>query len=364
METVVKKHSFGVATLAALCALTSLSNLALAQSSVVISGMVDMGMVRESGGAGGAVTKVSSGIENGSRIAFRGSEDLGGGTTAIFLLESGFQSDTGAMGQGGLLFGRQAYVGLSNTTWGTLTLGRQYTPNYATMAQVGDPFAAGLAGVFSSVFSNSGARMNNTVKYTTPKSHGVSAEFAYGAGEVTGDAEAGSSAGASLIYAQGKLNARLGYHYRNNDTATLHDRGPARNTLFAMNYTFQYITPYFAYSINKGLNSSQLPAANAYGADVAPVLSSDSRDILLGARVPLGTGRLMVSVIHKDDRALPNQDATLFAVGYSYFLSKRTDLYISYGRIDNRNGAGYTVNSAIDIGSGDHAFNLGLRHLF
>lgn len=352
------------ASTCAWAAAAALSNLAWAQSSVVISGMVDMGVVRESGGAAGSVTKLSSGIENGSRIAFRGSEDLGGGTTAIFLLEGGFQSDTGTLGQGGLLFGRQAYVGLSNARWGTLMLGRQYTPNYATMAQVGDPFAAGLAGVFSSVFSNSGARMNNTVKYVTPKSHGVSAEFAYGAGEVTGDASAGSSAGASLIYSQGRLNARLGYHYRNNDTATVHGQGPARNTLFAMNYDFTFIKPYLAYSINRGLNSAQLPVANAYGADVAPVPSTDSRDLLLGARVPLGTGKLIASVIHKDDRARPDQDATLFAVGYSYFLSKRTDLYISYGRIDNRNGAGYTVNSAIDAGTGDRAFNLGMRHLF
>jgi predicted porin len=344
--------------------MAALSQCAWAQSSVAISGMVDMGVVHESGGAGGPVTKLSSGIENGSRIAFRGSEDLGGGTTAMFLMESGFQSDTGALGQGGLLFGRQIYVGLGNPAWGTLMLGRQYTPNYASMAQVGDPFAAGLAGVFSSVFANSGARMNNTVKYVTPKSHGLNAEFAYGAGEVSGDASAGSSAGASLVYSQGKLNARLGYHYRNNDTATVHGRGPARNTLLAMNYDFSVIKAYFAYGINRGLNSSQLPAANAYGADLAPVASTDSRDLLLGAQIPLGTGKLIASVIHKDDRAMPNQDATLFALGYSYFLSTRTDLYVSYGRIDNRNGAGYTVNSAIDVGSGDRAVNLGMRHLF
>ncbi len=348
----------------ALAATAVLSQCAWAQSSVTMSGIVDMGVVRESGGAAGSVTKLTSGIANGSRLIFRGSEELGGGSSAIFWLESGFQGDTGTLGQGGLLFGRQAYVGLSNPAWGTLTLGRQYTPNFLAMAGVGDPFAAGMTGVFFSVFSNSGSRINNTVKYVTPKAQGLNAEFFYGAGEISGNTSAGSSAGAALAYSQGKLNARLGYQYRNNDTATLQGRDPAKNILFAMNYDLTAIKLHFAYGINRGPNSSQLQAPNAYGSAVAPLASSDSRDLLLGAQVPLGTGKLIASVIHKDDRALPNQDATLFALGYSYFLSKRTDVYASWGRIDNRNGAGYTVSSAIEVGSGDRAVNLGIRHLF
>lgn len=134
--------------LCALAVLAALPQLASAQSSLSISGLLDLGLVHGSGGVAGSVTKVTSGIANGSRIAFRGREDLGDGLSAVFLLESGFQADTGALGQGGLLFGRQAYVGLSSQRWGALTLGRQYSPSYAAMAQVGDPFNAGLAGVF------------------------------------------------------------------------------------------------------------------------------------------------------------------------------------------------------------------------
>jgi len=349
----------------ALAVLAALPQIACAQSSVSISGMVDTGLVYESGGADGSVTKVSSGIANGSRLALRGSENLGDGLSAIFLLESGFQADTGALGQGGLLFGRQAYVGLSSVRWGTLSFGRQYSPNYAAMAQVGDPFNAGMAGVFSSVFANAVPRMNNSVKYVSPKVEGVNLEVAYGAGESTGpDTSAGESAGAALVLSRGRLNARLGYHYRNNNTAQLQDRGPGRNTLLALNYDFTAIKVYFAYGVNEGLNSAQLPVANAYGAALAPIPSVKSRDSLLGAQVPLGNGKLIVSAVHRDDRATPNQDATLYAIGYSYFLSKRTDLYTSYGRMHNRNGAGYTVNSAIDFGSGDRAVNLGIRHLF
>ena len=351
-------------SITALAALAALSSSALAQSGVTISGMVDLGIVRESGGSGGPVTKVTSGVENGSRIVFRGNEDLGDGNSAIFLLESGFQADTGALGQGGLLFGRQAYVGLASQRWGTLTLGRQYTPNYLIMAGVADPFAAGLAGVFSAVFANSGARVNNAVKYVTPRFKGVFAEALYGAGEVQGDNNAGSAAGAALGYSEGKLNARLGYAWRDNDTATLKNRGSARNALFAFNYDFTVIKLFFAYGVNRGLNSAQLPSANAYGYAVAPLLSVSSNDVLLGATVPFRGGRVIATAVRKDDRSAPNQDATLLAVGYSYNLSKRTDLYVAYGHIDNRNGAGYTVNSAIDIGSGNRAFNLGMRHLF
>jgi predicted porin len=348
----------------ALAAMAALSNFAWAQSGVTISGMVDLGLVHESGGAAGSVNKITSGIENGSRIVFKGYEDLGDGNSALFLLESGFQADTGAMGQGGLLFGRQGYFGLSSKRLGTLTLGRQYTPNYLIMAGVADPFAAGLAGVFSAVFANSGARVNNSVKYVTPKYRGVFAEALYGAGEVAGDASAGSAAGAALGYSEGKLNARLGYAWRSNDTAVIKNGGSARNILMAMNYDFEVVKMFFAYGVNRGLNSAQLPSANAYGYKVAPVLSVASNDVLIGATVPVGLGRVILSAVHKDDRSKPNQDATLLAVGYSYNLSKRTDLYVAYGHIDNRSGAGYTVNSAIDIGSGNRAFNLGMRHLF
>lgn len=351
-------------SLYALAAMAALSCNASAQSGITISGMVDMGLVRESGGAAGPVTKISSGVENGSRIVFKGNEDLGDGNSAIFHLESGFQSDTGALGQGGLLFGRQAYVGLASQRLGTLTLGRQYTPNYLIMAGVADPFAAGLAGVFSSVFANSGARVNNAVKYVTPRVHGVFAEALYGAGEVGGDNNAGSAAGAALGYSQGKLNARLGYAWRDNDTATLKNRGSARNALFAFNYDFTVVKLFFAYGVNRGLNSAQLPNANAYGRAVAPALSIASNDVLLGATIPFQGGRIIASAVRKDDRSANNQDASLLALGYSYNLSKRTDLYVAYGHIDNRNGAGYTVNSAIDIGSGNRAFNLGIRHLF
>lgn len=102
-----------------------------------------MAFVHESGGRA-AGNRLSSGVESGSRLGFRGTEELGGGTVATFVLESGFQADTGQAAQGGKLFGRQSYLGL-RTPAGTVTMGLQLTPQYLAMAAA-DPFDTGMAG--------------------------------------------------------------------------------------------------------------------------------------------------------------------------------------------------------------------------
>jgi predicted porin len=138
-------------------------------SSVNVYGLVDVALVRETGGSAGDVTKITSGVGAGSRLGFKGREDLGGGLAAVFLLESGFQADTGALGQGGLLFGRQAYAGLQGG-FGTLTAGRQYTPQYLTVVMA-DPFGSGYAGDTKNLMAptgNSASRMDNSLKYVSP----------------------------------------------------------------------------------------------------------------------------------------------------------------------------------------------------
>ncbi len=69
---------------------------------------------------------MASGFAQGSRWGLKGTEDLGGGLKALFQLENGFNASNGKAAQGGLMFGRQAYVGLSDNQWGSVTLGRQY----------------------------------------------------------------------------------------------------------------------------------------------------------------------------------------------------------------------------------------------
>ncbi|HEX5342667.1 MAG TPA: porin [Duganella sp.] len=344
---------------------------AQAQSNVTIYGLVDVGVVSERGGAAGNLTKVTSGIGGQSRIGFKGTEDLGNGLSAIFQLETGFKADDGALDSTNTIFNRQAFVGLKSKDAGQLTIGRQYTPLYLAQSQVADPFGAGYAGSIKNLFPSAGAntRVSNALVYSTPVMEGFSADALYALGEQAGSTTAGRQFGFGLNYAQGPLNARLVYNNKNNDTAAvgttpakIQDTG--RNTMFAANYDFKVIKAYFAYSADKGVNSAQIPVANAFGYAVAPKPSLDSNDVLIGATIPAGNGSVMASYIRKNDKTANNQDADQWALGYLYSLSKRTQTYVAYAKIKNKNGAGYTVGNNNEAGSGDKAFNVGLRHSF
>ncbi|CAN7444039.1 porin [Pseudoduganella sp. LjRoot289] len=346
--------------------LGALAGTAAAQSNVTVYGVVDVAAVRESGGVA-STTKLTSGVEAGSRLGFKGTEDLGGGLSAIFLLENGFQADTGAMGQGGLLFGRQAYVGLQSKCAGTLTLGRQYTPQYLAVAAA-DPFGSGTAGDSKNLMAptgNSASRMDNAVKYASPVFKGFNVEVVYGVGEVAGDSTAQRQFGGALAYTAGPLVLRLAQHNRNNDTAALKNTSHARNTVLTALYDFGLLKAHFAYGVDKGLNSA-LPRnlGNPYGYAAVPTPSTDSRVALLGVTVPQGAGVWLASYIRKNDETAFNQDAQQFAAGYRHYLSKRTDVYTVYAHLRNKNGAGYTVGSAIEGGTGNRGLNLGLRHTF
>lgn len=322
-------------------ALALMSAGALAQTNVTIYGIVDAGVVRESGGTAGSVTNISSGIASGSRLGFRGKEDLGGGLSAIFTLENGFNADTGQAGQGGLLFGRQAFVGLSGN-FGTVTLGRQYTPYYKTLRDIGDPFGAvSLAGRSGNLFATN-TRANNMVEYVSQAYSGVRVDLAWAPGEVAGDSTRSRQFGGSVGYTGGPLTLQAAYHRIDNATAT----DKVRNTLVSGNYKFAKVTGYASYAINKGPTTA------------------DSHDMLVGVAVPVGAHRLLFSHVRHDDRAARNMDANQWGIGYHVPLSKRTDVYAAYARIQNHNGAAFRVGNATDTGSGDKAFNLGMRHNF
>jgi predicted porin len=364
-------HQVKKLTLAALL-IGAFSASAQAQSNVTIYGLVDAGLVKESGGVAGSVTKITSGIGSQSRLGFRGVEDLGNGLSAVFALETGLKVDDGTLDNtASALFNRQAYVGLKSKDLGTFTLGRQYTMLYNAMSQVADPFGAGYAGSIKNLFPTAGAntRVSNAMVYASPVTSGFSAEALYALGEQAGSSTAGRQFGFGLNYAQGPLNARLVYNNRNQDTAAVGTtpakiQDKAKNTLLAVNYDFTVVKAFFGYGVDKGLNSAPIPVANAYGFKVAPKASIDSTDLLLGVSVPAGTGNVLASYIRKDDKTIGNQDASQIALGYIYPLSKRTSTYVAYARIKNKNGAGYTVGNNNEAGSGDKAFNLGIRHTF
>ncbi len=351
--------------------LATTSGLVAAQSNVTIYGTTDVGFVNERGGVGGSINKLTSGVASASRLGFRGTEDLGGGLSAIYTLEMGVRVDSGEIDSAGTIFNRQAFVGLKSTTLGTLTLGRQYIPLFTTLAGVADPFAGGYAGSAKNLMPSAGAltRNSNNIVYASPNFDGFSGDFSYSLGEQGNSSSAGRQIGASFGYSKDALNVRLAYANRNNDTAAVGatpavSRDTGRNTLLAANYNFGVAKVYGAYSIAKGLNSATLPNANNPYGGVKPTASTDSTDFLIGVAVPFGPSTFLASYIRKDDKTKFNQDASQFGVGYTYAMSKRTWIYTSYAAISNKNGAGYTVGNSFEAGSGDKALNFGLRHNF
>jgi len=355
-------------SLIAIAVLAATSSAAFAQSNVTIYGILDAGLVSERGGAAGSVSKVTSGAASASRIGFKGTEDLGGGLNAIFKLETGARIDDGSLDNtNNALFNREAYVGLSSKTAGTLTLGRQYTPYYETLRDVADPFAMGYAGTAKNLFPVASfmTRNSNAVVYKTPNIEGFTGAVSYSLGETAGDASAQRQVGASVGYNNGPLNVAFAYNSKNNDTAVLKTAGIGHNALLAANYDFKVVKVFGAYSKDKGLNSAPLNGpATTYGYTFAP--SQDSSDALIGLTAPVGDtpGTVMASFIRKNDKEVANRDADQWAIGYSYALSKRTSTYVAYAKIKNKNGAGYTVGNNSEAGSGDKAFNLGLKHSF
>jgi len=149
----------------ALACAASMPALACAQSATLY-GVVDSGVeyVNHVGAANNSVVRMNS--LSGtvpSRWGLRGSEDLAGGTKANFALESGFAPDSGASNQGGRLFGRQAWVGISGG-WGQVSLGRQYTMLFWAMldADILGPNSFG-SGSLDSYIPN--ARADNAIAY-------------------------------------------------------------------------------------------------------------------------------------------------------------------------------------------------------
>jgi len=325
--------------LATIGALGAASGGVFAQTSLTLYGIVDAGVVYERGGAAGSVSKLTGGVQSGSRLGFKGMEDLGGGLSAKFTIESGFNADTGAMGQGGLLFGRQAWVGLGSR-WGDLTFGRHETPHYRLLNQV-DPFGTGLAGNATNLMSTT-LRMDNTVRLGTPAWGGFTGEVAYGLGEVAGDSTANRQLGASVGYASGPLVLKIAHHRAENAVGT----DNTRHTLLGSKYDFGVASASLGVGLNRGLGTT------------------DNRDYMLGVTVPVGAGSILASFIRKDDRTGLNADADQWAIGYTHALSRRTNLYTSFARINNDPGAAFTAGNASDPGSGDKAFNIGIRHKF
>jgi predicted porin len=358
---------------------------AYAQNSVTLYGIVDTGVmyVHNSSGQATQVSMVSGSL-SGSRWGLKGTEDLGGGLTAIFQIENGFNSGTGQLGQGGRMFGRQAFVGLTGSDWGSVTLGRQYDPLVDLIQPVqGDNY---LAGFFTSPGdvdnADNSVRFDNAVKWTSPTWSGLQLEAMYTFGGVAGAVGSGQTYSTAAAYTNGPVALAAGYMHIDNGNATLSTRGTtsadslfnsAVNDAYASarsvniaraggNYTIGQVIlgGYLSYSEYNPDASSTFTQSEKYGIgslyavwQVTPVLQTEA-----GYTYMKSSG---------DSSAKQNQ----FSLGADYFLSKKTDVYAiaAYAHASGENGAGaaQAVIGSTDINSGASSQALvmvGLRHKF
>ncbi|WP_136418790.1 MULTISPECIES: porin [Oxalobacteraceae] len=335
-------------SLLALAVFGAFAGVASAQTNVTVYGLVDAGIARENGAAG-SVWKLATGVQSGNRLGFKGSEDLGGGLKANFQLENGFNLDTGTQRQGAL-FGRQAWVGLSGG-FGSVSFGRQYDPLFIALDSI-DPFGTGLSGATTNLMASGASgdvRVNNSINYTTNNFSGFSASGLYGLGEVAGDTSKSRTYALSGSYANGPVAAVLAYSNNNNATNT----NTTKLWLVGGTYNFGVATAHLGYESEK----------NDAGADY--------RDWMVGVSAPIGAGTVLASFINKDDRSTANNaGAKQYALGYTYALSKRTNIYTSYAHIKNDSGAAFVVGdassggNAVAAGNNSNAFAVGIRHKF
>lgn len=325
------------ASLLACSLLALIAGAAHAQSSVSVYGIVDLGLKIENDG-GGRVVGINSGNQSGSRIGFKGTEELGNGLKANFVLESGIYADTGAQFTPGVLFNRQSYVGLAGGL-GEVKLGRISTMFFSN-ASVFDPFSDTLAGDSARLINYFGSRIDNTVNYSFSANNGINGQLAYSFGEVAGKQNANRTLAGAIGYASGPLATVLMYTGTKNATGS----DTMQTTLLGGNYNFGLLQPFATYAVNKG-----------YG-------TLNTRDALLGLKINITSAdAIITSIIRKTDKAVKDADAQQIALGYTHDLSKRTNFYTSWSRLNNDAKAGYKVKAK---GQDDSLFNIGIRHKF
>lgn len=355
-----------------------------AQSSLTLYGIVDTGLayIHNSGGQS-SQWKMSTGNLSGNQWGFKGNEDLGGGLSAVFQLENGFDVGSGQFQQNGREFGRQAFVGLSSTTWGSLTLGRQYDP----LSDLLQPWTADqYSGIFATPGDvdnyDSSARFNNAVKWTSPVWAGFTVEAMYGVGGVAGSTGSGQTYSAALSYAHGPLGLAAGYLHIDNGNPALSVRGTSSSdSLFNSSVNAAYASARAVNIARVGgqyvLGTVTFGAAYSfsdYTADAASTFTQ-SEKYQNGSVFALWQVTPTFSTVAGYNYTRSSGDSSAryhqLNLGADYALSKRTDVYATAGYThasgQNGSGAAQAVIGSYDVDAGASSQILaivGLRHRF
>ncbi|MFY1864507.1 porin [Achromobacter xylosoxidans] len=373
-------------TLLAAALLAGFAGVAQAETSVTLYGIIDTGLGynKISGGTdaqNGSKIGMINGVQNGSRWGLRGSEDLGDGLRAVFQLESGFDSGNGTSAQGGRLFGRQATVGLASDSWGQLDFGRQTNIASKYFGSI-DPFGAGFgqANIGMGFSATNTYRLDNMVLYQTPSFSGF--QFGVGYSFNADDTKTGQTGfrtadntraiTTGLRYVNGPLNVALAYDQLNASNKLSQgavDATPRQYTIGG-SYDFEVVKLALAYArttdgwfgsqdVNVGNGKLGFSNGGASGSSsFADGFKANS--YLLGLSAPIGGASSLFGSWQRVDPSndkLTGGDATMnvFNLGYTYDLSKRTNLY-AYGS--------YAKNYAFVDDLKSTAVGVGIRHRF
>ncbi|MBS7809200.1 porin [Variovorax sp. PCZ-1] len=337
-------------TLVAMAAFAAVSSFA--QSSVTLYGVADVwfgqakgSFVGTSGLAGTASQMVlNTGGLSGSRFGLRGSEDLGGGLKANFVMENGHNTDTGAAAQGGLLFGRQTYVGMSGG-FGEFRLGRQYSAYDAArgaLDTVGHTsFSATVAGgAWERVGNHYTFRVDNQMLYNTPNMSGFSASVGYGLREnKTATVGAGRVLSMHVLYANGPITAAAAYQ-----TEKATGAGPTL-TNFLVGGAYDLGVAKVNLEINNAKNSN---------------IDKDS-EMAFGVTVPFGATAVSLAYGTAKNKAAAGgatiEKGNTIGLQVTHALSKRTTIYGGLVNGSVKSGAGAAIEkNAITA--------IGMRHTF
>ena len=328
-------------TLIALAVLAA-SGAAMAQSSVTLYGVVDLGIGKMDGGK---VNMTSGGVlTNGnSRIGLRGVEDLGGGLKAGFNFEQGIDAENGgslnsvaygttgvdANGRpivaAGLGWGRAANLWLGGN-WGTFKMGRTLTPSYYGLAAYELTGAANysvIANTYGIVGAN--ARNNSQFSYTTPNLGGFSAEVGY---IFKADNANSYKVDANAMYVNGPLAVALSANKV---------QGGKANYALGGKYSFG----------NFALATSYQAARNNVYTNGSLTATGKRQGVSLGGSAAFGAFAVTLDVTrdlkHELDAGVKLKKYTNAVLEAKYALSKRTFVYGDFLRLDSTNNYGFGI---------------------
>jgi len=350
----MKKILIAIATVAA-------AGCASAQSSVTLFGVVDAGVAHLTG-TGVSKTGLSTGGANISRLGFRGTEDLGAGLAASFWLEAGVNVDSGSgatVGSGGLSFNRRSTVSLSGSM-GEVRLGRDDSATFLNTL-IFDPFltngvggtmAFTMLGAPGTANATGGApiQISNAVSYFLPNNlGGFYGQVQYAFGEqvsTAANSKQGNYLGGRFGYRNGPLHVALSTGKLDGDVSA--DDLTANNV--GLSYDFGVAKPMLLWASEKR-GTLKVTATQ------------------LGVYVPVGVGDIRASYGHYHT-AGSNADWNKISVGYGYNLSKRTQIYGTYARLNNGAGAQKSIGvqgltaPGTSLGGSSNGYEVGIRHFF